>query len=133
MANKTRLVTYKSMFMPVSNCVKQNFYASSQFCDNTRDVAAEIKAMYFDGFQSVPDHFAYVEYYRDGNPDEDPENGETYVTIKKSIITRSARVDGFHMMDALDTHLPPGAQFAIIADWKDAVLTLLYFVIDKDE
>lgn len=133
MTTKPRLVAYKTLFMPLSNCVKQNFYASSQFCDNTRDVAAELKAMYFDGFQSVPDHFAYVEYYRDGNPDNDPENGEAYVTVKKSIITRSAKVDSFHMMDSLTRHLPPDAEYAIVADWKDAVLTILYFTIEKEK
>jgi hypothetical protein len=126
MTKTPRLVTYKSLFMPISNCVKQNFYASSQFCDNIRDVAAELKTFYLSNKQKVPEHFAYVEYYKDGDESNDYE----YVTVKKSFITESAAVDGFQMVDALDTHLPPDAQFAIIAHWKDAVLVLLYFTLD---
>jgi len=127
MSNKFRLITYKSLFMPVSNCVKLNFYASSQFCDNIRDVANELKAFYFSGNQNVPDHFAYVEYYRDPLPEET----EEYVTVSKFVVTESAFVDGFQMVNALDTHLPSDAEYAIIADWHQAVLTLHYFVLDK--
>jgi hypothetical protein len=131
MSKKPRLVTYKTLFMPISNVVKTNFYASSQFCDNTRDVANELKTLYLSGGRkNVPDQFAYVEYYRDANPTDDPENGEDYVICGKFVLTETATVDAFVVVNALGERMPKDAEYCIIAEWRNALLTLLYFALD---
>lgn len=122
-----RLVTYKVTPMPMSEARKLNAYASSKYSEEVRQMAEELRTIYQADSLHVPDQFSYVEFYRDAKPGEDCK--DDVVTVAKRLVSESAVVDGFGMVKELND-IPEGAEWAIIADWQSAVLTVLYFAID---